>query len=83
MKQLSMFTDGSDLPLFSGTAQRAQEQVFKPQDAVVQETWAKCRLCKDTGRLGEFAFCSCETGQALRRQRIEETGWTLPTEEKE
>ena len=28
--QISMFTDGSDLPLFSGTCQRGQVDCFKP-----------------------------------------------------
>lgn len=36
-EQLSMFDDGSELPLFSGTAQRATINPFKPQVTGHQE----------------------------------------------
>ena len=60
-QQLSMWTQGEDLPLFSGTAQRAAVETFQPAPEVVQETWATCRACKDTGRIGR-RFCNCEAG---------------------
>ena len=60
-KQLSMWNQGEDLPLFSGTAQRGQVETFQPATEAVQETWATCRACKDTGRIGR-CFCNCQAG---------------------
>ena len=72
MKQLIMFTNGEDLPLFSGTAAKAEISPFEMREEPKQESLsADCRFCQDTGVLGEYAFCWCEAGQerkALRRK---------------
>lgn len=31
-----------------------------------------CHYCKDTGKLGEWAFCFCDLGQAMKQARLEE-----------
>lgn len=71
-KQLSMFTT-EDLPLFSGTAQRAEISPFEMKEVPVQEALpADCRFCQDTGVLGEYGFCWCQAGQDRKAQRRKE-----------
>ena len=68
MTQQTMF-ETEDLPLFSGTAQRAEVEAFSPRPESRQETWAQCKLCLDTGFVqGEKRFCICPIGQAVRAQ---------------
>lgn len=64
--QLSMFNDGSDLPLFSGTPMKADTSQFKPGVHVPQASFATCRVCMDTGRIAQ-TFCTCDAGQAARK----------------
>lgn len=72
-KQLSMFTEGQDLPLFSETAPRGKVSPFEIEDQPRQEPLpANCRFCQDTGVLSEYAFCWCETGQQRRALRRKE-----------
>ncbi len=74
--QSSMF-ETEDLPLFSGTAQRAELSPFAPRPEPQQESLADCQLCADTGQIGDI-FCWCQAGQeakarhdrALRRERL-------------
>ena len=68
MKQAEMFPDGADLPLFSGTAQHAQVEVFQPDEEPQQTTFATCRVCMDTGEV-DGRFCWCEAGQRLQEER--------------
>lgn len=66
MKQVAMFTNGQDLPLFSGTAQRGTVNAFTPQPVSAQTMIpAACGCCLDTGKV-DGKFCTCATGQALR-----------------
>ena len=65
-QQLSMFPDGADLPLFSGTPMRANTDSYTPQPHVPQSSLAECRVCLDTGQVGDV-FCTCETGQVARK----------------
>ncbi|NIV38014.1 MAG: hypothetical protein GWN58_53950 [Anaerolineae bacterium] len=68
-QQLSMFTDGEDLPLFSETAPKGSIEPFAPKTEHRQESLATCRACLDTGVLGEYAFCWCEAGQKAKERR--------------
>ena len=64
-QQLSMFTNGEDLPLFSGTAPRGSIEPFAPKTEHRQESLAKCRVCLDTGTTSDGP-CTCEAGQKAR-----------------
>jgi hypothetical protein len=65
--QLSMFREGEDLPLFSGTPQRVEIKPFAPQPASQQEPLpVQCRVCFDTGRVAG-KLCWCEAGQRIRK----------------
>lgn len=64
-KQLPMFTDGDDLPLFSGTAQRTTAEVFTPREVARQQSMAACSICLDTGRV-EGHYCTCAAGTRAR-----------------
>ena len=71
-QQISMFPQGDDLPLFSGTASSARLEVFKPQESIGRQLhMGKCPLCEDTG-LQRFypgsgsKFCFCEAGGKAR-----------------
>ena len=68
MEQAKMF-ETEDLPLFSGTAPMGHIETFDPKPEHRQESLAKCRLCQDTGVLGEHAFCWCEAGQKAKAER--------------
>jgi hypothetical protein len=62
-KQISMFTEGQDLPLISQTPQRVKEQVFKPTPKPAQPGLfnAQCGLCLDTGKVGKDQIkCICQ-----------------------
>lgn len=61
MKQATMFST-EDLPLFSGTAQTVTIKSRKPAPSARQTTFAACRVCLDTGKVGK-KFCSCQAGQ--------------------
>jgi hypothetical protein len=67
--QIAMFGAGEDLPLFSGTAQRAPAPQIEPEPLGKQEPLAcTCRLCHDTGKVkfGATArFCTCDVGREL------------------
>jgi len=69
MKQTQMF-DTEDLPLFSGTAQRAKLNSFEAREQPRQESLpTNCHFCQDTGTLGEYAFCWCEAGQDRKARK--------------
>lgn len=53
---------------------RGQVSLFVPEAEPQQEPLPfKCRFCRDTGVLGEYAFCWCEAGQRARKRREEES----------
>jgi len=67
-----------DLPLFSGTAPRAQEQTFEAPPPDPQPPLL-CRWCGGSGmiRVGcaddygaAHAFCSCEAGERRRKEKL-------------
>jgi len=70
--QLSMF-NCEDLPLWSGApAGRAPEAAPEAEPAPRQETWARCRLCLDTGLVnhsGKQTSCWCEAGDRVKNHR--------------
>jgi hypothetical protein len=70
--QLSMFPDGADLPLFSGTPMRAHTDSYTPKPHVAQSSFAQCRVCLDTGRVGE-TFCTCDARVAARKTAADES----------
>jgi hypothetical protein len=62
-KQISMFTEGQDLPLISQTPQCVKEQVFKPTPRPAKNSLfnAQCGLCLDTGKVGkDRKICICQ-----------------------
>ena len=65
-KQSRMF-ETQDLPLFSGTSQRAEEPIAATPDRVyIQQTIpARCAACLDTGWLDQ-GFCWCRAGDEAR-----------------
>jgi len=67
MKQTTMFANGEDLPLFSGTPQTVTLPPPPPetQRRSRQITFAKCPICLDTG-LTSVSYCWCEAGESLR-----------------
>jgi hypothetical protein len=72
-RQISMFTQGDDLPLFSGTAQRARPEVFKPQPRARQLRTFDCPLCCNTGYLknrDKYVACTCDAGDQFRKDEI-------------
>jgi hypothetical protein len=69
-KQGEMFDDGSDLPLFSGSAVRVTLPVVGERPASHPALF--CRFCGGTGRLivaGKCGLCTCEAGRELSRIR--------------
>jgi hypothetical protein len=65
MKQLQMFTEGQDTPLFSQTPQRSKVIAFKPQIKQRQISLllnVHCPACLDTGNLGGKR-CICQRGK--------------------
>ncbi len=62
-KQLSMFTEGEDLPLISQTAQRVTITPFIPKPKPQQPALfpVKCGACLDTGNVGGKR-CMCQRG---------------------
>lgn len=48
-KQSNMFSNGDDLPLFSGTPQSSTEKSFEKKEVYKQGTLYTCPICKDTG----------------------------------
>ena len=70
MKQAQMFTDGQDLPLFSGTPQSVSAQVRGASTVKAkQSSFFKCSICSDTGRIKQGRkrlYCWCEAGDAAR-----------------
>jgi hypothetical protein len=65
-KQLSLF-DVEDLPLFSGTPQRAEAGDFTPAVKPQQAGMFACGACRDTGQVGE-QYCTCDAGQQAAAQ---------------
>lgn len=65
-QQTTMFQTGEDLPLFSGTVPSV---TIKRTPAIrthsSQASFARCRLCLDTGRVGH-KYCWCQAGQSAR-----------------
>lgn len=78
-KQLSMFADGAaDLPLFSNTAQRAEQSAFKPVAVPKQPALPyTCKTCRDTGRV-DSKFCWCEAGGQARAKAVREGREPMP-----
>lgn len=71
--QLSLFPQGEDLPLFTGTAPQAEVQPYQKDTTPRPNPLPfDCRFCRDTGRLGGYAFCSCKTGVEARNLKIKE-----------
>ena len=70
MVQAQMFTNGEDLPLFSGTPQSVIAQVKGASTVKVKQTsFFKCSICSDAGRIKQGRkrlFCWCESGDAAR-----------------
>jgi len=65
-----MFDDGSDLPLFSGTAQRVTVPVPVERPAS-QGPGLFCQFCGGSGRLivkGKAGLCTCPAGLALSKE---------------
>ena len=63
MKQISMFTNSQDLPLFSQTAPKAKTQLFKPVAKPIQTSLfnIECGLCLDTGLVTkDMKVCICQ-----------------------
>lgn len=63
--QVSMFSQGEDLPLFSGTPVGAPAPSRVPEQAVPsQPSFATCKVCLDTGLVqvspGVTRRCWCE-----------------------
>lgn len=48
MKTIPMFST-SDLPLFSGTTQKAQDERYRPIPTDIPPTLFRCPLCFDSG----------------------------------
>ena len=72
MKQQTMFTNGEDLPLFSGTPQSVTVRTEPTPGANSDQTsFAECRICFGTGRI-HHRYCWCEAGIALRLQHRQE-----------
>ena len=65
-KQATMFSS-EDLPLFSGTVPTVTVKSSKPAPKATQATFAACRVCLDTGKVGD-KFCTCQAGQDARQK---------------
>jgi hypothetical protein len=63
LTQTTMFSQGEDLPLFSGTPQRVEANDFTPTAEPQQAGMFECGACRDTGMVGD-KLCTCEAGQA-------------------
>jgi hypothetical protein len=62
-----MFPNNDDLPLFSQTPIRADQDLFRPKTTGSQASMAKCRVCMDTGWVivnNRLKACICEAGAA-------------------
>lgn len=62
MKQSSMFADGQDSPLFSGTPAQAFVEAFIPAPSAPQSKLYACPICYDTGKVklqGRLYPCTC------------------------
>ena len=68
MKQIGMFNDGADLPLFSRVAQRAPTQQMNQAPVGCQTSFARCGTCLDTGII-DNQFCWCSAGQQARNNK--------------
>ena len=67
-KQLAMFSQGQDLPLFSQspyTVPGPKHSDHNPTHLPGQQVMASCRICLDTGLVGD-RFCWCAAGDAAR-----------------
>jgi hypothetical protein len=51
MKQKSLFATGQDLPLFSGTAQRAKIETYKPSSQNQPKLFVSCPICFGTRKI--------------------------------
>ncbi|MBI5303760.1 MAG: DNA repair protein RadC [Chloroflexi bacterium] len=78
MPQGNLFGDrNDDLPLFSQTPIRVQQQAFEPnQTQVEQSRMATCGICLDTGWVKadpkkKPVLCNCAAGDAIRAKRKE------------
>jgi len=76
MQQMTMFPNGEDLPLFSGTAQRATLEQFDPQPQEgIQLHLGDCPICEGTGIVylhpgpNGTKFCFCEAGEQARKEK--------------
>ena len=66
MKQTNMFDNGADLPLFSGTPQRAQDSTFTAQEQPKQLSMTSCPICKDTGTVGTYECALWEKPKQIK-----------------
>jgi hypothetical protein len=70
MDQKEMFENGEDLPLFSGSPQKALESRFVEQIENDQDLIFDCHLCYDTGSISNgdlTTYCGCAKGEWLRK----------------
>lgn len=71
-QQMSMFTNGEDAPLFSGTPQKGHRETFKPQASQQLGLGFSCAVCRDTGTVNrgdKTVYCTCEAGQEARQDQ--------------
>ena len=76
-KQPLLIDDGSDLPLFSRTAARAEVQAFTPPPADRQLGMFECNLCRDTGLVkagSRWIHCVCRRSRKHLEPRSGERG---------
>lgn len=74
MKQDTMFTT-QDLPIFSGTAYSTSRKSNAPANQTGQTSFAKCKLCLDTGSVTikfRTRTCWCQAGQELKKEKAQQ-----------
>ncbi len=77
-RQINMFQQGEDLPLFSGTPIKVRIHSSEPREGESQARLSICPLCQDTGKVvtqrkrSEPVFCTCAAGQTAKaKARLE------------
>ena len=65
-KQTSMFPNGEDTPLFSGTTQPGKESTFTKKDEPQQLALTDCKFCLGTGY---FEFEILNGNQVIGKRR--------------
>lgn len=77
-QQANMFSQGEDLPLFSGTPIRVKFHTCEPREVESQARLSVCPVCQDTGKVitqrksDRPTFCLCAVGQTAKaKARLE------------